>query len=118
MDLCFAGLCCKIQLLWRCFMKKIAICCLFILLTAGYSSAQEEAIDIGRYEVKNIKIKSYYNNDQGELTRWADDELVKIDTVTGTVWRWVSERTRDKKQLKEYWQEMEASITPMSEGAR
>jgi len=47
-----------------------------------------------------------------------DDELVKIDTATGKAWRWVSERDRDRKVLREYWQEMVENDIPMAEGGR
>lgn len=79
--------------------------------------AEQEA-ESGRYVVKNLKVKAYYMNERNEVTRWMDEELVKIDTATGTVWKWVSERNSDKKGIKEYWQELAANETPMSEGCR
>jgi len=82
------------------------------------SRAQEESGPVGRFAVKNLKVKSFYINEQGELTRWVDDELVKVDTATGRVWKWVSERSKDKKELKEYWEELMNDTSPMSEGGR
>ncbi|MBF0494721.1 MAG: hypothetical protein HQL28_06285 [Candidatus Omnitrophica bacterium] len=88
------------------------------LSVSFFSYSQEQTTDDGRYVVKTVKLKSYYMNQQGELTRWADDELVRIDTRTGKVWKWVSERSLDRKELKEYWQQLEDNTVPMSDGAR
>ena len=93
----------------------LTVCCLYT--TSSFCFA-EGAVSEGRFQVKNLKVKSYYKNQQGELVRWADDELIKIDTQTGTVWRWVSERSFDRKNLREYWQEMEENEVPFVEGAR
>jgi len=91
------------------------VCGMLIFLLGTPCHAQD---GIGRYEIKNLKVKSYYKNQQGELIRWTDDELLKIDTVTGTVWRWVSERDNNKKELKEYWKEVTDGETPMLDGSR
>ncbi|HNX90738.1 MAG TPA: hypothetical protein PKY78_07035 [Candidatus Omnitrophota bacterium] len=99
--------------------RWIAIIGVCVLLTqAFYAGAEDEASLKGRYEVKNLKVKGYYMNEQGELTRWVDDELLKIDTATGRVWKWVSERSRDKKEMKEYWEELISDTTPMPESGR
>jgi hypothetical protein len=91
-------------------------------LISAVSSAQD-AQDVlserpARYEVKNLKVKSFYINERGEIARWVDEELVKIDTFTGKVWKWMSEKDADKKGIKEYWQELEANELPMSQDAR
>jgi len=98
------------------------LCALFMAIVLvigipGLSRAEEEP-DVGRYQLKNLLVKSYYMNDQGELTRWSDKELIRVDTVTGKAWRWVSERSRDKKTLREYWKEMAEGDRPMSAGSR
>ena len=104
-------------------MRRDLITILFtVVLYAMSLSAAAGDVDNGRaqgrYEFKNLKVKSYYVNEQGELARWVDDELVKIDTETGKAWKWVSERSRDKKELKEYWKELEMDTTPMPAGSR
>ncbi|MBF0215982.1 MAG: hypothetical protein HQL30_03195 [Candidatus Omnitrophica bacterium] len=87
----------------------------FLAHTDALSQQEEQN---GRYQLKTMKVKSFYADDQGELIRWADDELVKLDTATGRVWRWVSERSKDRKTMSEYWKEMSEGEEPMSEGAR
>jgi hypothetical protein len=95
---------------------------LLLFLVAVYfaptvaQSQQEE--QNGRYVLKTMKVKSFFVDDQGELIRWADDELLKLDTATGRVWRWVSERSKDRKAMSEYWKEMVEGQEPISEGAR
>ncbi|MBF0252389.1 MAG: hypothetical protein HQL29_01100 [Candidatus Omnitrophica bacterium] len=99
---------------------KILLCVIiFAVLLSTQLFAQEQSEEYnGRYQVKNLVVKSFFVDQQGVLTRWGDNELVKIDTATGRTWKWVSERTNDKKQMREYWQELVSNTTPMNEGAR
>lgn len=88
----------------------------FVFLTSNVLFSEE--VGEGRYQLKNLNVKSYYMNQQNELTRWVDEELVKFDTVTGKTWIWVSERSEDRKELKEYWKELNENNVPITEGAR
>lgn len=99
-------------------MRKTLLAAFLIAGIAFSANAFSQDINIERYRVKNLKVKSYYENDQGELTRWVDEELLRIDTATGRVWRWVSERDKERKVLHEYWQEMVENDLPMSKEAR
>jgi len=57
-----------------------------LILSASIISSKNK-VEIGRYEVKNAKIIEDYmafGKDSYTATR---DELIKIDTVTGKVWR-------------------------------